>query len=135
MISLNETLPVAPCGINCFVCVAHLREKNKCAGCRGTNVNKPITRVKCKLKTCKTLIENKLTFCFECKKFPCGNLKSLDKRYRTKYNMSVIENLENIKKVGIEKFLRNEKTKWTCIECGGTVCVHNGYCYSCGKKL
>jgi hypothetical protein len=115
--------------------MAQLREKSKCPGCRGTDVNKPITRVKCKLKKCKTLTKNKLTFCFECKNFPCDSLKHLDKRYRTKYNMSVIENLENIKNLGIKKFLRDEKIKWTCTECNGTICVHKGYCYSCRKKL
>jgi hypothetical protein len=61
-------------------------------------------------------------------------MKHLDKRYRTNYNMSMIENLENIKEFGIRTFLRAEKKKWTCSECGGTICVHKGFCYSCGKK-
>lgn len=47
--------------------------------------------------------------------------------------MSMIENLEYIKNFGIEKFLENEDVRWTCSECGGTICVHKGYCYSCGK--
>jgi hypothetical protein len=46
----------------------------------------------------------------------------------------MIENLENIKELGIRKFVRNEKVRWSCSECGGTICVHKGYCYSCGKK-
>ncbi|MHC1754297.1 MAG: hypothetical protein AB9861_02500 [Methanosarcina sp.] len=48
--------------------------------------------------------------------------------------MSMVENLENIKKFGIEEFLRNEKIRWTCTECGGAICVHKGNCYSCGRK-
>ncbi len=132
---LNEILLVAPCGMNCCICMAYLREKNKCPGCRGTDVGKPITRVKCKIKTCEILKKSKLEFCFECEKFPCDDLKHLDKRYRTKYNMSMIENLENIKKLGIGEFLRNEKIRWACTECGGTICVHKGNCYNCGKKF
>ena len=135
LILLSDILLVAPCGMNCCVCMAYLREKNKCPGCRGTDVNKPITRVKCKLKTCDILTKNKLTFCVECEKFPCDNLKHLDKRYSTKYHMSMIENLENIQKLGIGKFLINEKIRWTCTECGGTICVHKGNCYNCGKKI
>jgi hypothetical protein len=131
---MNEILLVAPCGMNCCVCMAYLREKNKCPGCRGTDVNKPITRVRCKLKTCETLNKDKLTFCYECEKFPCDNLKHLEKRYCTKYHMSMIENLENIKKLGIEEFLTNEKIRWTCTECGGAICVHKGICFNCGKK-
>lgn len=134
MTSLNKISLIAPCGMNCSVCMAYLREKNKCPGCRGTDINKPITRIKCKIKTCENFQEAKSKYCFQCEKFPCDNLKHLDKRYRTKYNMSMIENLENIKDSGIRKFLRDEKTRWACSQCGGTICVHKGYCYSCGKK-
>lgn len=114
--------------------MAYLREKNKCPGCRGADINKPVTQVKCKLKTCEILMQNKLTFCSGCEIFPCKNLKNLDKRYRTKYNMSMLENLENIKKFGIEEFLKNEKIRWTCAGCGGTICVHKGSCSNCGNK-
>jgi hypothetical protein len=47
----------------------------------------------------------------------------------------MIENLENIKKCGIGEFLRNEQIRWTCTECGGTICVHKGCCYDCGRKI
>lgn len=117
--------------MNCRVCMAYLRERNKCPGCRGSDVKKPITRVECKIKTCKFL--NK--FCYECEKFPCDNLKNLDKRYQTKYHMSMIENLENIKKFGLEEFLVNEQIRWTCTECGGTICVHKGVCFNCGNPV
>lgn len=134
MILLSEILLIASCGMNCSICRAYLREKNKCPCCRGNDISKPISCIKCKLKTCETLNKNKSNFCFECDKFPCSNLKHLDKRYRTKYNMSMIENLENIKKLGIGEFLKNEKIRWICKECGGTICVHKGNCHNCGKK-
>jgi hypothetical protein len=51
----------------------------------------------------------------------------LDKRYRTKYGMSMIENLEFIDKKGIRKFLKNEEGKWT--RKGKTLCVHNKKLY------
>ena len=51
-----------------------------------------------------------------------------------KYGMSMIENLENIKNFGMEKFLMKEIKRWTCSKCGGIICVHRGYCYYCGKK-
>ncbi|MEL4306398.1 hypothetical protein [Methanococcoides sp. LMO-2] len=46
----------------------------------------------------------------------------------------MIENLEYIKKFGLKEFVANEKMRWTCPECGGTICVHGGACSSCGKK-
>ena len=75
----------------------------------------------------------KSQFCFVCENFPCERLKHLDKRYRTKYKMSMIENLELIKKLGLKKFVAKEKMRWACSECGGIICVHKGYCSSCGK--
>jgi hypothetical protein len=134
MESLNDISLIAPCGMNCGICRAYMRDKNKCPGCRGADANKPGTRVKCKIKNCVIFQTSKAKYCFECEKFPCYNLKHLDKRYRTKYNMSMIKNLDNIKKFGIRTFLRTEKREWTCSECGGTICVHKGYCYTCGKK-
>ena len=133
MASVNKTSLIAPCGMNCSICMAYLREKNKCSGCRGIDTNKPVTRVGCKIKKCEFLQKTETSFCFQCEAFPCERLQHLDKRYRTKYGMSMIENLENIRRIGMRKFLENEKIRWACSECGGTICVHNRYCYSCGK--
>ena len=134
MESLNKYSLIAPCGMNCGICMAYLRENNKCTGCRGVNTYKPVTRVRCKIKNCSKFRTNKAKFCFECGNFPCDNLKHLDKRYRTKYNMSMIDNLEFIRDYGIRKFLKNEDVRWTCSRCAGTICVHKGTCVECGKK-
>ena len=91
---------IAPCGMNCSICMAYLRDKNKCPGCRGSDAHKPVTRVKCKIKACDILQKEKIKYCFQCEKFPCGNMEHLDKRYRTKYDMSMVENLEDIKELG-----------------------------------
>jgi len=130
-----RSLLIAPCGMNCNICMAYQRDKNKCPGCRLFNKAEPVTIANCKIKNCATFQRSKSKFCFECEEFPCKKLKHLDKRYRTKYNMSMIENLENIKKFGLREFVKNEKIRWACSKCGGTICVHRGYCYKCGKKL
>jgi len=117
---------MVPCGMNCGICMAYLREKDKCPGCRELDEESKISCLRCRIRNCKLRQGN---FCFECDKFPCKDLKHLDKRYRTKYDMSMIDNLENIKKVGIDNFLKGELKKWTCAECGGIICVHNKKCY------
>jgi rubrerythrin len=58
-------------------------------------------------------------------------MKQLDKRYRTKYHMSMIENLENIRQNGMEAFLQSEETRWTCKVCGNILCVHRDACPAC----
>ena len=124
---------ISPCGMNCGICRAHLRRINPCPGCRSSDAGKPITRVRCKIKTCANFKDEKRKYCFQCDDFPCANLEHLDKRYRLKYRMSMIENLVQIKKSGIRKFLVSEKLRWECLECGGTVCVHNGKCAERGR--
>jgi hypothetical protein len=123
---------IASCGMNCGICRGYLREKKKCPGCRGGNENKAFSCVNCNIKNCIELNKNDLKFCFECEKFPCERIKQMDKRYRTKYNMSTIENLDTIKKFGLREFVKNEKIRWACSRCGEIICVHRGYCDSCG---
>ncbi len=125
---------IAPCGINCAVCLAYLREKNTCAGCLGPDEEKrPSCRV-CKKKTCEEHAKAEFTYCFECPKFPCRNLKDLEKRYTTKYNYSPITTLNQIKEKGFEAFLASEEEKWKCKNCGATLCVHRDKCLQCGEK-
>ena len=112
---------IAPCGMNCALCRAYLREKDKCPGCRD-DVIYPYCR-HCIIRNCPELKSSKSKYCGKCDNFPCRRLKNLDKRYRTKYGMSMIENVNYIHKHGIRKFIRREKRRW---QKGGKIfCVHN----------
>lgn len=122
---------IAPCGMNCGICVAHLRAKNRCKGCWGDNEHKPKHCVKCAIKNCVLLDKTNSKFCYDCEKYPCSRLTQLDNRYRTNYNMSMIENLSSIQKNGLEKFVKDEYNRWACKNCGGTICVHRGFCLIC----
>ena len=127
---------VAPCGMNCGVCKAYLaysrgvpKQRGKvthCAGClpRGKN---------CFIKRgCEKLLQNRVRFCFECEQMPCKNLERVDRRYRSRYNMSMVENLKELKAKGVEEFLKNQQAKYKCQACGDVVSVHDRKCYSCG---
>lgn len=128
---------IAPCGMNCRLCMAYQREKNHCQGCRSEIDIKYRTKgsSSCIIKNCPVIQSNQSGFCFECGKFPCQRLKQLDKRYRTKYHMSMIENLERLKQNGMEAFLENEEFRWTCRECGSLVCVHKHICLACQTPI
>jgi hypothetical protein len=134
-VDMKEDL-IAPCGMNCGVCVSYLSMKHDlnskglkrvcCDGClpRGKNCLHMGG-------ACVLLKEGHVRFCYECGDFPCKRLKALDKRYRTKYHLSMIENLTAIKETGLENFLKRENEKWRCPDCGGTVCCHIGLCLNC----
>ncbi|MDO8507195.1 MAG: DUF3795 domain-containing protein [bacterium] len=115
---INSKL-IAPCGMNCGICLHYLRAENKCTGCfSGRKVNgRPI---KCSIKLCK---DRRGEYCFDCDKFPCERLDRLDKRYRERYGMSEIENLEFIRDKGMDEFIKRERGKWQSDK--GILCVHD----------
>jgi len=88
-------------------------------------------RVACKIRNCEALRGKK--FCTSCAKFPCERLRHIDKRYRAKYGMSMIENLKRIEAGGLRSFVDSEKTKWACPGCGATLCVHKARCLVCER--
>ena len=135
---MNEEL-VAPCGMNCAICSSYLAFRHDvkqagirihyCVGCRPRN--KKCAYLK---KRCSLLLNGQVRYCYECQNFPCEKLLHLDKRYRTLFRMSMIENLEYIKANGVRQFLGKEKAKWQCPSCGDIICCHNGICFKCGTS-
>lgn len=127
---------IAPCGMNCSLCVSYQARENDlnekgfhrkyCPGCieRGQHCLHMGD-------TCKLMRDGLVRYCFQCDKYPCPRLKLLDKRYRTRYHMSMIANLDTIRTEGIDAFLENEKKLWQCPTCGGRICCHNGLCLYC----
>ena len=129
---------IAPCGMNCRLCRGFIREKNTCPGCLRINSQesqKSKYRTTCEIRNCEKRTKGKTKYCSDsCDIFPCARLKQLDRRYRIKYGMSMIDNLKMINEVGVRTFIRNEKSKWICPECGEMICVHKPVCLSCGYK-
>jgi hypothetical protein len=122
---------IAPCGINCSLCRAYARDRQPCPGCRGGNRNKSNSCLNCTIKNCPEFISGGHRFCFTCANYPCSDLLRLDKRYSTRYSVSVIENLERIRAVGERAFLVEQDAKWSCDECGARLCMHKSTCSDC----
>ena len=134
---MMEEKVIAPCGMNCGICSGYLAVKYDvkskgikmpyCIGCRPRDKECAFLK-----KRCDLLLLGQVQYCYECDDFPCVRLKSIDKRYRTHYRMSMIDNLEFIEENGIINFLEQEAEKWRCPECGAEICCHNGICFNCG---
>ena len=124
---------IAPCGMNCRICLGYFgyttsgkKRKMRCVGCKPRHKSCAFLK-----KYCKKLSKEEIEYCFECSDFPCVHLDKIDKGYRERYNMSMIENLKYIRDKGMDDFLIQQEKKYRCSECGGVICVHNGICYSC----
>ena len=116
---------VAPCGMNCALCQAYQGKGLACHGCGHGGERKACQN--CSIQKC----ENKKTFCFECTRYPCKRLKALDKRYRTKYHMSMLENLALIQANGLDEFVRQQNERYRCSSCGKLRTVRQDYCLYC----
>jgi hypothetical protein len=131
---------IAPCGMNCSLCISYqfgVKDINRlgfkrkyCPGC--------IVRGKHCLHmrdACTLVGKGLVRFCYECSSYPCARLSALDQRYRTKYHMSMIDNLNQIRDNGMDGFLNHETAKWRCPKCAGTICCHNGLCLDCDLEV
>jgi hypothetical protein len=133
-IQADDAMPIAPCGLDCRLCRAFGRDRRPCPGCRRDDGNKSNACVTCAIKNCEELAAGNYRFCFSCAKFPCADLLHLDRRYRTRYAVSAIANLERIKAVGVGKFVAEETAEWTCEGCGSLLCMHKPRCANCGSN-
>jgi hypothetical protein len=102
-----QAILIAPCGVNCGICRAHLRKNKKCLGCR---IERSV-HIACVIYNCEKLKDCRSGFCFECLDFPCRKIKHLDERHLKKMGTSNIENLRIIKEKGITYFLHREEEK------------------------
>jgi len=128
-----EAVNIAPCGMNCGICLAFLRKERKCPRCRGEDSGKTASCLRCIVINCTKLPQTKSGFCYECAVYPCARIKQLDKRYRTKYSMSMMENLAFLEEKGMKQFLKKEAAKWKCHGCGQTISCHRPACLNCGQ--
>jgi hypothetical protein len=130
---------IAPCGMNCGLCASYLALRNEvkakgfkmpyCSGCRPRKKNCAFLK-----KYCSKLSNEEVKYCFECNSFPCDRLKTIDDKYKSRYRMSMIENLNLIRKEGIGRFLEKQDRLWKCQDCGALICCHNGICFKCGLE-
>jgi hypothetical protein len=129
---LDDTALIAPCGVNCSLCRTFIREHHPCPGCRGGDSNKSNACLTCAIKNCREFAGGGHQFCFSCAKYPCTELLHLEGRYRNKYRVSIIANLERIRTAGVKSFVADERIKWSCPECGSRLCMHKPQCVNCG---
>ena len=128
----SESL-LAPCGMNCAVCYAHLRDRKPCPGCHGEDDQKPKHCRTCRYKECAT--EHGVAFCVDCEGFPCPQMRRFDKSYRTRYGASLVEMAQRMREVGTTAYLEEQERAWTCAECEGVISLHDRACSACGSKL
>ncbi len=132
---------IAPCGINCAICKRYLAFINRipvskgvvyCKGCRPQNKRCTLLKPECR-KTLR-LGEDEVDYCCDCDSYPCERLSCLDKKYRTKYGVSLLDNLEQIRIMGLADFLADQTKKHACPQCGSLISLQEKRCCKCGGR-
>ena len=135
MIVFEQTM-IGCCGLDCSACSAAYGD-SPCRGCGGPEKYKPeFCRSICGIKVCEKRINDQYRFCYECPEYPCEITCAHDQRCQAEYisRESPFENLKRIQEVGVEKFLHEERDRWTCVECGGVIRSQDGICSGCGRN-
>ncbi|MFA7672927.1 MAG: DUF3795 domain-containing protein [Clostridia bacterium] len=127
---------LGPCGMNCRLCIAYQRKVKPCGGCMSAPADKQSQCRNCLIKKCEAILkEGSSGFCYSCGEYPCKRIMDLDIRYRTRYHMSMTDNLMHIKEHGSKEFLLREDKRWRCKKCGGIISVHTAKCPNCSAPF
>lgn len=100
-----------------------------CRGCGSDLVNKWCA--KCEFRKC--VAQRQISFCFECTDFPCQRLVAFSK---TRPHRTLgLKNLQRLKHMGIEEWLRQQEKRWTCSRCGKKLHWYAEKCPGCGTEF
>ncbi len=96
---------IPACGVFCGGCPVYTRAKNPCPGAE-------INFKRC--ENCKTFHlcckERNITYCFQCKTFPCYKFKRFTKSWM-QYGQNLINNQELLSQIGMDEFLEHYNSK------------------------
>lgn len=115
------------CGDYCGACpnmvASEAAAKSSDIKCFGCKLPRPGgKKATCQIRACA--VEKGVQHCSACKDYPCTQLRAYHTRSRSKVNKAkpgytwlAAYNLERIKAVGVEKWLDEQRERWTCPKC------------------
>lgn len=153
----NKEGLVAVCGMYCGACPAYIithgndDEKQKallklleqslpkpmklkaedlvCDGCLGAGRIFPGCR-SCATRSC-SIAKQDVARCSDCPDFPCSRIIDKNKAGMY-YHGDVIHNLEQARKIGINKWAKYEEERWQCPKCHSPISWIDTKCLNCG---
>ncbi len=150
---INQDL-VAPCGLYCGACPMYIATQSKdeeklnallkqfsagpmklekkdilCDGCIGNGRVASFCR-ECAMRKC-ALGKEGVTRCSDCKDEPCDKVTKFNNDGMPHHG-EVLKNLDGLKKMGIAKWAKSEKERWTCTKCGLPMAWYDSKCSTCG---
>ena len=138
--SNNEKL-VAPCGLYCGACSAYLATHEnragtgkakgpvmQCDGCLGDG-RLPPHASKCEIRECAAT-KTKTRRCSECEEFPCSLITNFNND-GVPHHGEVLENLRQMRAMGIREWTKHEEDRWGCPKCRTKLSWYDAECPNC----
>lgn len=131
------TNELAPCGVFCGSCPSF---NKTCFGCSSNNKEqKRKSKWDCKIRKC-CYEEKDIQYCAYCEQFPCVKINkkiinSHPGETKFKYRHELPENAKKLKELGVERYLKYQKQRWSCPFCNGIVEFYQYKCSKCGKEV
>lgn len=147
---------VAPCGLYCGACPMYLAtqensqqrldsmmkqfsagkmqmklEDIQCDGCIGGGRVATFCR-KCGIRSCAES-KTDVTRCSDCAEFPCARITGFNNDGMT-HHSEVLENLRQLRQMGIGKWTRFEEDRWRCPQCKEKLSWYDKACQKCGTQ-
>jgi len=101
-----------------------------CRGCK-TEVTAAFC-TNCGMRVCAR--EKGLEFCSECTDYPCEMVTTF-RNDNASHHSVIINNLERIKEIGGEKWLEEQKERWSCLQCGTRFGWYTEKCSKCDTEV
>lgn len=102
----------------------------RCHGCKSEVTAAFCTD--CGMRLCAR--EKGLEFCSECTEYPCEKVTNF-RNDDASHHSVILTNLKRIKEIGKEKWLAEQKTLWSCKECGTRFGWYSEKCSKCGAEV
>jgi hypothetical protein len=104
----------------------------RCHGCKSDIVFAGCRR--CPMRSCAR--DKQVDFCIECEEYPCSlidEMKAAIEKIKDAmpHATSIINNLEDIKKLGKDAWLQKQKEIWSCPACGARLSWYQSTCRQC----
>jgi hypothetical protein len=155
--TINNTELVGVCGLYCGACGIYRATQNnneeklhefsrglsartgykftlddvRCDGCL-VNGRLDLWCRNCQIRVCEKLQSGKVR-CSDCDDFPCARLTNFRDDGMT-HHSEITDNLERLRKMGIEAWAEYEENRWTCPECNTNLAWYDPNCPGCGAS-
>ncbi len=86
----------------------------------------------CKIRLCAQ-DKPDVTRCSDCSDFPCSRMKDFSGDGKL-HHAELLDNLRNLKKMGIKDWAKYEQERWSCPKCGSPLSWYDPACSNCGAQ-